>query len=847
MNRKIILLPLALSALVLAGCGETGTSSTSSSEETPTSSETTSSSEEVPSSSSTTESETSNPEEETWSTIADLKTMDIGASFTARAYWMGTCGMINEQYGTYNTSYVADGINGYIIYRAEAAKIDALELEVGKTVVEFTGTIANYVDEDSGTTTYECSLNTIAVVDDATGLEAPVMLTLDADNPTFTFDATTASRRVVINDAKVVSNETGTHDNVTVTFTVGTDDTEYTIFFDSRYTDTSLVAELEAGDTFNCESFVGRSRFESIDKLEITAKGGSTEEPGDETITPLADVIDLADDTTFTTRAYYVGRNSKAAEKGIMTYNAVYVADGATAYMIYNHSQEEIDALNLVPGESIVEFSGKVANYGGLYECRANSIKVVTDATGLEAPVYQTLDKDHADIDLESVLVSTKFNVSDATVKNIATSGNDTTITFTVGEGTKEYTLLLDQRYNDMTPVENLAVGDGFETETFLNVEDGEKVFTYIANFVDKTEGGSTEEPEPEPEPTTPDLSNPTAIEISAIATTSMDENVVYTTTGILEDLDHADQYGNSYLVDPETGATLQLYGNTTSTSAFVFDEDGNLDYVNPKDAVTTLADVNNGEKVTILFQYSNTFKNAYSVTTAHEACTDAYTVQLPTLENAAIEVNPTSGTYGTEATLTITPDSGFDVTSVTIDHGYGKETLKAAPYTFEIEAYNKVEVTLRDTSVVVSTYTLTVDNFENVSGYGNYTGSVNVNGTDVGLAANQIMRGTGANDGAIQMRNKDNNPSYVYNTVALPAAIVSIEVTFSSEMTRDGQFGISVGTSELANAPESISWTGTTYTYTPSVSDATYFTIGHSESGTNAMYIASIVITIAA
>ena len=178
------------------------------------------------------------------------------------------------------------------------------------------------------------------------------------------------------------------------------------------------------------------------------------------------------------------------------------------------------------------------------------------------------------------------------------------------------------------------------------------------------------------------------------------------------------------------------------------------------------------------------------------------------------------------------------------------KVTIRGTAYTLAgAETYEGAVTGGRvvEADVRYGTYTLTVDNFENVSGYGNYTGSVNVNGTDVGLAANQIMRGTGANDGAIQMRNKDNNPSYVYNTVALPAAIVSIEVTFSSEMTRDGQFGISVGTSELANAPESISWTGTTYTYTPSVSDATYFTIGHTESGTNAIYIASIVITIAA
>ncbi len=640
MNRKIILLPLVLSALVLAGCGETGTSSTSSSEETPTSSETTSSSEEVPSGSSTTESETSNPEEETWSTIADLKTMDIGASFTARAYWMGTCGMINEEYGTYNTSYVADGDEGYIIYRGEASKIDALELEVGKTVVEFTGTIANYVDEDSGSTTYECTLNTIAVVENATGLEAPVMLTLDADNPTFTFDATTASRRVVINDAKVVSNETGSHDNVTVTFTVGTDDTEYTIYFDSRYTDTSIVADLEAGDTFNCESFVGRSRFESIDKLEITAKGGSAEEPGGETITPLADVIELADDATFTTRAYYVGRNSKAANKGEMTYNAVYVADGATAYMIYNHSQEEIDALNLVPGESIVEFSGKVANYGGLYECRADSIKVVTDATGLEAPVYQTLDKDHADIDLESVLVSTKFNVSDATVKSIATSGNDTTITFTVGEGTKEYTLLLDQRYNDMTPVENLAVGDGFETETFLNVEDGEKVFTYIANFVDKTEGGSTEEPDPE---------TPTISTIASLLETgaALDSNrgtstETYQLTGNVTAITD-----RQFTVTDETGSII-VYGDPT---------EGEGD-VHMKDTVTLEGKLQNYFDTIELVEWH-----------VVEMTRGTYDVTVLPCENGKIQASKSTGiAYDEEITLTAVADTGYKIASIKVN-----------------------------------------------------------------------------------------------------------------------------------------------------------------------------------
>lgn len=642
MNRKIILLPLVLSALVLAGCGETGTSSTTSSEEATSSTsssqagETTSSVEESESSS-----ESSTPEQQTWNTIEQLKGLAQGTSFTARAYWMGTCGMINEEFGTYNTSYVADGTNGYIIYRAEATKIDALSLEPGKTIVEFTGTISNYVDKDTGEVkTYECSLDTIKVIDDATGLTAPVMLTLNAANPTFTFDATTASRRIAISDAKVVSNESGNYGNVTVTFTVGTDTTKYTIFFDSRYTDTSLVADLKAGDTFSCESFVGSSRFESIDKLVITSEGGSTEEPGDETITPLADVIKMADDTTFTTRAYYVGRNSKAAEKGIMTYNAVYVADGATAYMIYNHSQEEIDALNLVPGESIVEFSGKVDNFGGLYECRADSIKVITDATGLEAPVYQTLDKDHADIDLESVLVSTKFNVSDATVKNIATSGNDTTITFTVGEGTKEYTLLLDQRYNDMTPVENLAVGDAFETETFLNVEDGEKVFTYIANFVDKTEGGSTEEPDPE---------TPTISTIASLLETgaALDDNLGTSTETYRLKGNVTAITDRQFTVTDETGSII-VYGDPT---------EGEGD-VHMKDTVTLEGKLQNYYDTIELVEWH-----------VVEMTRGTYDVTVLPCENGEIQASKSTGiAYDEEITLTAVADNGYKIASIKVN-----------------------------------------------------------------------------------------------------------------------------------------------------------------------------------
>ena len=459
MNRKIILLPLVLSALVLAGCGETGTSSTSSSEETPTSSETTSSSEEVPSSSSTTESETSNPEEETWSTIADLKTLDQDASFTARAYWMGTCGMINEQYGTYNTSYVADGANGYIIYRGEASKIDALELEVGKTVVEFTGTISNYVDEKTGEVkTYECSLDTIKVVDDATGLTAPVMLTLDADNPTFTFDATTASRRVVINDAKVVSNETGTHDNVTVTFTVGTDDTKYTIFFDSRYTDTSLVAELEAGDTFNCESFVGRSRFESIDKLVITSEGGSTEEPDPEPEplpTPVDTTITEALKGELSKTTLYKVTGVIEAMKGDKYGNAMLVDPETGDYITVYGNTTTMSAFTVTDGEvSYTNPQDAQTTLADIHDGDEITVLCVYDyyaSSGTHELLCVTTE--HATYD-GTVAVTMPIEIANATAtasKTEAAWGEDITITVTPGENFAVTSVKVDHGYTTET------------------------------------------------------------------------------------------------------------------------------------------------------------------------------------------------------------------------------------------------------------------------------------------------------------------------------------------------------------------------------------------------------------
>lgn len=250
---------------------------------------------------------------------------------------------------------------------------------------------------------------------------------------------------------------------------------------------------VEVGKSYEIEAyFVGYAASHDYVAMMMTSLsevGGTSEpdpeEPSTEEFTKLADVRKLANGSTFTTRAYYVGQNDKAANKGEMTYNAVYVADGDIPYMIYNASQEAIDSLDLVPGESIVEFTGTVSNYNGLLECKLVSIEKIDDATGLTTPVYVSLDKENPDIDLEGIEPSTKFVVNDAIVESVTrNSYGNATIVFTVGDGTTEYTLYLDSRYSVMDPVESLAEGDVFSTETFLNLDkNGGREFTYISNF----------------------------------------------------------------------------------------------------------------------------------------------------------------------------------------------------------------------------------------------------------------------------------------------------------------------------------------------------------------------------
>ena len=88
-----------------------------------------------------------------------------------------------------------------------------------------------------------------------------------------------------------------------------------------------------------------------------------------------------------------------------------------------------------------------------------------------------------------------------------------------------------------------------------------------------------------------------------------------------------------------------------------------------------------------------------------------------------------------------MTPNSGYRIDSVKVDHGYTSVALSAdeGVYGFTACAINKVIVTFADESAVATSIEITTETFPGLSRYSNYDGTVNVNGVDVTVHGNQI------------------------------------------------------------------------------------------------------------
>ncbi|MCQ2772255.1 MAG: Ig-like domain-containing protein, partial [Bacilli bacterium] len=185
------------------------------------------------------------------------------------------------------------------------------------------------------------------------------------------------------------------------------------------------------------------------------------------------------------------------------------------------------------------------------------------------------------------------------------------------------------------------------------------------------------------------------------------DRENVYEVTGVVDGLDRTDKYGNATLVNPETGKSIQLYGATTTDSAVFFNPtNGGWDFKNPQDAVTSLADIQNGELITVkcIFEDYKGTPEIMGVVTSHQACTSEYDVKVNTPENGTATLSKTKAAYGDEVEVVATPAEGYVVDKVVVTcYAKNKASTKTiaanaeGKYVFNASTNNNVTVSFKE------------------------------------------------------------------------------------------------------------------------------------------------------
>ncbi len=316
-------------------------------------------------------------------------------------------------------------------------------------------------------------------------------------------------------------------------------------------------------------------------------------------------------------------------------------------------------------------------------------------------------------------------------------------------------------------------------------------------------------------------------------AKTAPESDKVYNVTGIWEGGKN-DDFGNGYLTDPATGDTIQVFGATKTASALAFDGSSGspvFTFTNPKDSKTW--DVADGQLVTMkainCYYASSATPEIKGIITSNAAAETKYTASSAAAENGSVALSKTTEiAYGEEITITPTANDGFTVDSVTVDHGFKKETVTAAEgvYKFKATVKNVVTVTFTKAETNSNSYVFDVSD-ENwptsaeatatehvIGGYKVMTCGLNKDTSSNAQAGGDIFfkKGTG----------------YMYNAEALPGAIQSIKVTFSANSSAGSNlFSINSGSSALTTRLTTGAVTVTkseTVTYTPTSETDTYF-----------------------
>ena len=204
----------------------------------------------------------------TLSKLSELKSMTEGKKVKSRGYVMGHTGTPRSDSGLYDKVFVADGQDYFILYKVLPEQL--AEINVGD-LIEFTGYIKNFKQPD--VTTYETVTNVITKLTEAdSSIVKPTATELTSSSATFTFGQANISKAYKINQGVVVSNTEDSKGNMTVKFTLGSN--EYELFMDSRDYDITKdpFTKLKAGAVFNADVFAAATNFFCPSNIEITGE-----------------------------------------------------------------------------------------------------------------------------------------------------------------------------------------------------------------------------------------------------------------------------------------------------------------------------------------------------------------------------------------------------------------------------------------------------------------------------------------------------------------------------------------------------------------------------------------------
>lgn len=201
------------------------------------------------------------------SKLSELKSMTSG-KVKSRGYVMGHTGTPRSDYGLYDKVFVADGEDYFILYKVQPEQLTGIK--VGD-LIEFTGDISHYAN--GSVTTYETKNNVITKLIEAdSSIVKPTATELTSTSAAFAFGQANISKAYKINQGVVVSNTEDSSGNMTVKFTLGSN--EYDLFMDSRDYDITKdpFTKLTVGAVFNANVFAAATNFFCPSNIEITSQ-----------------------------------------------------------------------------------------------------------------------------------------------------------------------------------------------------------------------------------------------------------------------------------------------------------------------------------------------------------------------------------------------------------------------------------------------------------------------------------------------------------------------------------------------------------------------------------------------